>query len=125
MIELKNVLRRSEKNRILASAIKLVENIGMLCSSTELLRYYRQAGCELGEELKKPKGAKMVKFTEKILMDALEKAPSRYSLYPTSPGYKEIKYMSGETYFGNGGGDYTWDLETEQLRPGCGGIQAC
>jgi len=50
-------------------------------------------------------------------MDALEKAPSRYSLYPTSPGYREIKLLSGETYFFNLGGDYTWDLETEQLRP--------
>jgi len=46
MIELKSVLRRSEKNRILESAIKLIENVGMLCSSPELLDYYRQAGQE-------------------------------------------------------------------------------
>jgi len=110
------ILSEAEKEKIHRSAVTLLEKMGYLCNHPEVLEAFRQAGCTVGDELAKPKGARIVRFTEAIIGDALMKCPSQFTLYPIAPGYREVKWGSGEVYFGATGGNMTWDLETGELR---------
>jgi trimethylamine:corrinoid methyltransferase-like protein len=86
MLRLQSVLSESEKKQIYQSAIKLLENLGVLCNHAETLEFFQNAGCRIGAEQDKPKGSRQVLFTEDIVRDALEKLPSEITLYPTAPG---------------------------------------
>jgi len=117
MLKLQNVLSEADKMKIYQSAIKLLEEIGFLCNHAETLDYFREAGCKIGPELDKPRKARKVIFTEEIVAEALKKAPSQFTMYPTSPGYRELNFLSGEVYFVSQGGDNVWDYRTNELRP--------
>ncbi len=117
MLRLQNVLSEAEKKKIYQSAIKLLENLGVLCNHAETLEYFQKAGCKIGAEHSKPRGSRQVLFTEEIVQDALEKLPSEITLYPTAPGYQELPLLKGETYFETSGGDYVRDRHNHQLRP--------
>ncbi len=56
-----------------------------------------------------------MKFAKEIIADVLSKVPSQFTLYPITPEYREIKFGSGEIYFGTNALDWTWDLETGDL----------
>lgn len=115
-LRLEGVLTEQEEEKIHLAAVSLLKRLGFLCNHREILEVYRQAGCIVGDELPKPKGVRVVKFTEEIIADALNKAPSQFTVYPVAPGYSELKLGSEEIYFGNTGGDKLWDLETGELR---------
>jgi trimethylamine--corrinoid protein Co-methyltransferase len=115
-IRIDEVLSESDKERIHRSAVTLLEKLGLLCNHPENLEAFRQAGCKVGDELAKPKGARVVKFTEEIISDALDKCPSQFTQYPIAPGYRELRYGSGEVYFGATGGNRLWDIETGEIR---------
>jgi trimethylamine--corrinoid protein Co-methyltransferase len=115
-LRIEGVLPESERERIHRSAVTLLEKLGFMCNHPGILEAFRQAGCKVGDELTKPKGARVVTFTEEIISDALKKAPSQFTLYPIAPGYKEIKFGSGEVYFGATGSNSLWDIETGELR---------
>lgn len=110
------VLSESEREKIHRSAVTLLEKVGYLCNHPQILEAFRQAGCKIGDELEKPKGARKATFTEEIINDALGKCPSQFTLYPIAPGYREVKFGSGEIHFGTNASDWTWDLETCELR---------
>jgi trimethylamine--corrinoid protein Co-methyltransferase len=117
MLGLREILTERQKKQIFQSAIVLLEKIGYLCNHDETLGYFREAGCRIGRELDKPRKARRVLFTEEIVADALEKAPSGFAIYPTSPGYEKLEFLSGKSYFVSQGGDYVWDYRTHELRP--------
>ncbi|HUV55771.1 MAG TPA: trimethylamine methyltransferase family protein [Dehalococcoidales bacterium] len=115
-LRIEGVLTESERERIHRSAVTLLEKLGFMCNHPGILEAFRQAGCEVGDEIAKPKGARVVTFTEEIISDALNKAPSQFTLYPIAPGYREIKFGSGEVYFATTGSNSLWDIETGELR---------
>jgi trimethylamine--corrinoid protein Co-methyltransferase len=117
MLRLQNVLSEADKKEIYQSAITLLEKQGFLCNHAETLEYYREAGCKIGAEQAKPKGSRQVLFTEEIIGEALKKVPAEIISYPTAPGYKEKKLLSGESFIENSGGDYLRDIHTHKLRP--------
>ncbi len=117
MLKLQNVLCDADKKKVYQSAIKLLEEMGFLCNHAETLDYFQEAGCKIGPELDKPRKARKVIFTEEIVAEALKKAPSQFTMYPTSPGYRELNFLSGEVYFVSQGGDNVWDYRTNELRP--------
>ena len=118
MLGMKEILSEKDKKQIYQSAIVLLEKVGFLCNHAELLEYFREAGCKISEELDKPKKARRVLFTEEIVAKALESAPGKFTLYPTSPNYEGVELLSGEVSFGSAAGDYVWDYRTGDLRPG-------
>jgi trimethylamine--corrinoid protein Co-methyltransferase len=118
MLHLRDILDESAKKRIYESAITLLEKQGFLCNHAETLEYFREVGCKIGAEQDKPKKARQVLFTEEIIAQALKLIPSEITLYPTAPGYRELKLLSGESFFEISGGDYVRDMHTHELRPG-------
>jgi trimethylamine--corrinoid protein Co-methyltransferase len=110
------VLSETDREKIHQSAMELLEKLGFMCNHPGILEAFQRSGCEVGDELTKPKGARVVTFTEEIISDALSKAPAQFSLYPIAPGYREIKFGSGEVYFGATGSNRHWDIETGDLR---------
>jgi len=117
MLELTPVLTENERERIYQSAIKLLKEVGLVCNHEETIKYFAAAGCSISKGDPKHKNAKTVRFTEAIITAALDKVPKQYTLYPTSPGYKEMPVGNGERYFCNEGGDYVRDMDTGKLRP--------
>jgi trimethylamine--corrinoid protein Co-methyltransferase len=117
MLRLKKVLSKKDKKKIYRSAITLLEKVGFLCNHAETLEYFRAAGCAIGPEQAKPRKARQVLFTGEIVADALEKAPTQFTLYPTSPGYEELVFSGDQSYFVSQGGDYVWDYRNGDLRP--------
>jgi len=115
-LRIEEVLSQADKDRIHRSAVTLLDKLGFMCNHPGILEAFRQAGCRVGDELAKPKGARAVTFTEEIIADALSKAPSQFTLYPIAPGYREIRFGSGEAYFAANGGDLLWDIDTGELR---------
>ncbi len=115
-LRIEEVLSQADKERIHRSAVTLLEKLGFICNHPNILDAFRDAGCNLGEEVSKPRGARAVTFTEEIIADALSKAPSRFTLHPFASGYKQVNIGSGEVYFGANGGSRVWDLETNDLR---------
>jgi trimethylamine--corrinoid protein Co-methyltransferase len=116
MIKLQPVLSEADKKKILQSAIVLLEKLGYLCNHAETLEYFQEAGCKIGPELDKPNKARQVLFTEEIILEALERAPTQFTMYPTSPEYPELNF-SGDVHFVSQGGDMVWDYRTNELRP--------
>ena len=115
-LRVEGVLLESERSVIHQSAITLLEKLGFMCNHPGILEAFQQAGCKIGEALTKPKGARIVTFTEEIISDALNKAPAQFTLYPFAPGYREINFGSGESYFGATGSNSLWDIHTGELR---------
>lgn len=113
---IEGILPDTERETIHRSAVTLLEELGFMCNHPGILKAFRQAGCKVGDELTKPKGARVVTFTEEIISDALDKAPSQFTLYPIAPGYREIRFGTGEVYFGATGSNRLWDIETGELR---------
>lgn len=117
MLQLQEVLSQADKKTIHDSAIELLVKVGFLCNHAETLEYFRAAGCTIGPELPKPRRARQVLFTAEIVADALENAPTQFTLYPTSPGYQELVFSGEQSYFVSQGGDYVWDYRDGSLRP--------
>ncbi len=115
-LRVEGVLTDAQKEKIHRSAVSLLERLGFLCNHPQILESFHQAGCKLGDEMSKPKGARVVKFSEEIIADALDKAPSEFTLYPYVPGCKELKWGSGGVHIGISGGMMTWDLQTGKYR---------
>ena len=70
MVRLENLFSESDKKKIYESAIVLLDKVGLMCNHAETLEYFRQAGCSIGDEVKKPERGRIVKFTEEIVTDA-------------------------------------------------------
>ena len=68
-LRVEGVLLESERSVIHQSAITLLEKLGFMCNHPGILEAFQQAGCKIGEALTKPKGARIVTFTEEIISD--------------------------------------------------------
>jgi trimethylamine--corrinoid protein Co-methyltransferase len=118
MVKIDKVLSEGDQKKIFDKAISLLVKTGFLTNHGECLELFDQAGCKIGKEVEKPKGGRIVEFTEEIITDALGKMPGAFTLYPMHPGYEEVNLMNGGPYFSTAGGDFVWDLNKEELRLG-------
>ena len=50
-LRIEGVLTESERERIHRSAVTLLEKLGFMCNHPGILEAFRQAGCEVGDEI--------------------------------------------------------------------------
>ena len=78
--------REVNKEQIHQSADTPMDKAGFLCKYAETLTQSREASHRIGQVRDGPRVARHVLVRDTIVADALGKAPTRFTLHPTSPG---------------------------------------
>ena len=104
------VLDREQLDSIYSASLEVLDRTGIVLKQEDSLNLFRDAGAEVDYREKR------VKIPENFINEALEKAPSKFTVYGRDP-QKKILMEKGEVAFGPSfSGEFVLDLETGQKR---------
>ncbi len=104
------ILSDSDIEQIHETTIKVLEEVGVKFPSSEALDIFEDAGAKVD------RSTEMVWIPRDLLMEALEKAPSQYTLAARDPAY-DLPLDGQHSYLStDGSGVETVDLETDERR---------
>jgi trimethylamine--corrinoid protein Co-methyltransferase len=104
------ILSRGEITAIHTAAMEVLERVGILIQHDQALEMLAKAGATVDKK------TKVVKISEALVNEALQKSPRRHKLVARNPKHS-IVIGDGKSYFTNAfGAHYTIDLETGERR---------
>lgn len=96
--------------RVQAAAIRVLEEGGMRCDDERAARMFEAAGCRLEED------RRLVKIPERVVLEALERCPSSFTLHGRNDPSLDCSIGTGEVHFATATGRYVEDLRTGERR---------
>jgi trimethylamine---corrinoid protein Co-methyltransferase len=103
-------ITEEECKKVHQAAIEVLEKGGMRCDDPRALEMFKKAGCKIENE------GKLIKFTEKIIMDALAKCPKSFTLYGRNDPSLDCVIRRGEMHLCTVTGRYIEDFRTGERR---------
>jgi len=105
-----NVISEKECELIHDAAVRVLEEGGMRCEDERATRMFDKAGCALEE------GGKLIKFPERVIMDALAQCPDSFVLHGRNDPSLDCAIGTGEVHFATMSGRYIEDFRTGERR---------
>jgi len=105
------VLSREEIEQIHAASLAVLAEVGIKVDYRKAQELFREAGCTVDEE------TQSVKIPEKVLMEAIGRAPRQFTLYGADPEFKLEIGGDSVNFAGLGTPTAVLDTETGQHRP--------
>jgi trimethylamine--corrinoid protein Co-methyltransferase len=102
-------ITREECETIHKAAIEVLEKGGLRCDDPRATQMFAQAGCTLEND------GKLVKIPEAVVMEALKKCPSQFTIYGRDDA-NDVAIGAGEVHFATVTGRYIRDIRTGERR---------
>ena len=90
--------------RIHHAAVRVLEEGGMRCDDERAAKMFEAAGCTLEQ------GGALIKIPEQVIMDALAKCPSTFTLHGRNDPSLDCSIGTGEVHFCSVTGRYIQDF---------------
>ena len=103
-------ITEEECKQIHQAAVRVLEEGGMRCDDERAAKMFEKAGCKIEQD------GKLIKFTEKIIMDAIGKCPGDFKLYGRNDPELDINIGWDEVHFATVTGRYIQDFRTGERR---------
>ncbi len=103
-------ITEDECKQIHQAAVRVLEEGGMRCDDERAAKMFEKAGCKIEQD------GKLIKFTEKIIMDAIGKCPGDFKLYGRNDSELDINIGWDEVHFATVTGRYIQDFRTGERR---------
>ncbi|HJO62703.1 MAG TPA: trimethylamine methyltransferase family protein, partial [Desulfobacterales bacterium] len=103
-------ITEEECKQIHKSAVRVLEEGGMRCDDERAAKMFERAGCKIEQD------GKLIKFSEKIIMEAFDKCPSNFKLHGRHDPELDINIGHDEVHFATVTGRYIEDFRTGERR---------
>ena len=103
-------ITREECQMVHDAAIRVLEQGGVRCDDERAATMFEDAGCTLENN------RKLIKFPEKVVMDAVDKCPSSFTLHGRNDPGLDCSIGTGEVHFCTVTGRYIDDIRTGERR---------
>jgi trimethylamine--corrinoid protein Co-methyltransferase len=105
------IVSKSEVQKIHASTLQILENIGIKFADDEALHDLAEHGCQVDFE------KQTAKFPPELVNDCLDECPPEFALHARNPKY-DIVFDASSVHFSAGSGMSVLDINSMQRRPG-------
>ena len=99
-----------ECKQIHKAAVRVLEEGGMRCDDERAAKMFEKVGCRIEQD------GKLIKIPEKVIMDALAKCPSSFTVYGRNDSSLDCSIGTGEVHFASVTGRYIEDFRTGERR---------
>ncbi len=99
-----------ECQRVHDAALRVLADGGMRCDDERAARMFEAAGCTIES------GGELIKFPEKVIMDALARCPSTFTVHGRNDPSLNCEIGVGEVHFASVTGRYIEDFRTGERR---------
>ncbi len=100
----------AECQRIHDAAVRVLEEGGMRCDDPRAAKMFAAVGCTIEQD------GELIKIPEKVIMDALAKCPSSFTLHGRNDPSLDCSIGTGEVHFCSVTGRYIEDFRTGERR---------